>query len=170
LRGRSERARLLRAANLVEVAVYVLGAPGSGKTTVRELLAERLSDQTVVDWDDFIEPASALAGVDVRRAPQTWPSYQRLLRAVVDAVSPNVVVLGVCAPDELDGWPIERWILLDCDDEERTRRLGARPEAINDALADASAYRRLGLPTIDSTGRSPDQVADAIVRAVTLAP
>ncbi len=113
-----------------------------------------------------MDPASDLAGVDIRNAPDMWPSYRRLIRSVVDAAGPDVVLLGVCTPDELDGWPIERWLLLDCDDDERTRRLEARPHAIKDALVDAAAYRRLGLETIDSTGLPPTVVADALAATI----
>jgi hypothetical protein len=148
------------------VAVYILGAPGSGKSTIRSALAERLVRRPVIDWDDFMDPASDLAGVDIRNAPDTWPSYRRLIRSVVDASGPDAVLLGVCTPAELDGWPIERWLLLDCDDDERRRRLEARPHAIKDALVDAAAYRQLGLETIDSTGLAPTVVADALAATV----
>ena len=148
------------------MAVYVLGAPGSGKSTVRPLLTERLSRRSVIDWDDFLEPASELAGVDIRSAPSTWPSYRSLIRSVLDTAGPDAVLLGVCTPDELDGWPIDRWLLLDCEDDERQRRLAVRPEAIQEALVDAAAYRQLGLETVDSTGLLPIAVAEALVAAI----
>lgn len=152
------------------VVAYILGASGSGKTTLRRSLAVRLPSQVVMDWDDLMEPASALARKDIRTAPETWPAYRSLVRAVVELAGVPVVLLGVCTPTELDGWPIERWLLLDCDDDERRRRLAGRPLDIEEAIADAAHYRVLGLETIDSTGLSPTSVADLIAAAIELAP
>ncbi len=143
--------------------IYVLGAPGSGKTTLTPLLQRRLPRHTVLDWDAFVDAASALAGRDVRSAPETWPSYRQLVRAVVAAVQPHpIVLLGVCTPAELDGWPIGNAVLLDCADGERRQRLCDRSADIADAITDARHYRRLDLPVIDGTARSPDEIADAL--------
>jgi chloramphenicol 3-O-phosphotransferase len=79
----------------------VLGAPGSGKTSVAAALRSRLPHHVVLDWDAFMEPAGALAGRDVRRLPELWPAYRQLLRSVLEAVSAApVVMLGVSTPDE----------------------------------------------------------------------
>ena len=110
-----------------------------------------------------MDAASALAGRDVRSAPETWQNYRQLIRAVVEAVQPHpIVLLGVCTPAELDGWPIDAAFLLDCADDERRQRLGDRSEDIADAVADARQYRGLDLPVIDGTARSPDEIADAL--------
>jgi hypothetical protein len=94
---------------------YVLG--GSGKSAVASLLRESLRTEVVVDWEALMAAASELAGRDVRRSPTTWPGYDRLVRAVVEAVMPSpLVVLGVRTPDELEDWPIDAWVLLDCSD------------------------------------------------------
>jgi hypothetical protein len=80
----------------------------------------------------------------------------------------QVVLLGVCTPDELHDWPIDSWVLLDCADRERRERLArsARPDDLQAAITDARAYRSLGLPLIDTTGRTPQQVAGDIARLV----
>jgi hypothetical protein len=140
----------------------VLGAPGVGKTAVAPLLQVALRTYVILDWDDFMEPASELAGRDITRSPSTWPAYRHLVRHVVDTIQPApLVMLGVCTPDELNDWPASRWVLLDCSDDERRRRLAPRmnPSAAEDAVADASRYRRLGLPRIDTTACTPDIVA-----------
>jgi len=151
------------------VITTVLGAPGSGKTTAARLLPSLLPGYVVLDWDAFMAPAAALAGQDIRQQPMTWPAYSNLVRVVVDLVAHlPVVLLGGCTPDELGDWPIAAWVLLDCADDERERRLGpgydrAAPAA---ALADASRYRALGLPVIDATNRAPADVAAELARFV----
>src|ERR1017187_6391625 len=39
-----------------------------------------------------------------------------------------VALLGVCTPNELKDWPIDAWVVLDCTDEERLRRLAGHVE------------------------------------------
>ena len=72
---------------------YVIGAPGSGKSTIAPLLRSVLDTHIVVDWDVFMSAAGELAQRDVRRSPSTWPGYRRLVRAVVDTIHPVPLVL-----------------------------------------------------------------------------
>jgi energy-coupling factor transporter ATP-binding protein EcfA2 len=144
------------------VITTVLGAPGSGKTTVVPLLAGLLPGYVVLDWDAFMVPAAALAGRDIRSSPATWPAYRQLVRSVAGQVAHlPVVLLGGSTPAELAGWPVTAWLLLDCADQERRRRLAARdrPGETETAISDARAYRSLGLPVIDTTGLAPEAVA-----------
>jgi hypothetical protein len=78
------------------------------------------------------------------------------------------VLLGVCTPDELRDWPIAAWLLLDCADDERERRLGPGydREQLAEALADARRYRSLGLPVIDATSYAPADIAAELARFV----
>lgn len=143
----------------------VLGAPGSGKSTVAQPLAELLPGHAVVDWDAFMAPAAALAGREIRQNPHTWPAYRDLIPAVITSMAHlPIVLLGVCTPDELHDWPIDSWVLLDCADAERRERLvrSARPDDVHAAITDACTFRSLGLPLIDTTGRTPHQVAAEI--------
>jgi cytidylate kinase len=144
------------------VITAVLGAPGSGKSTVAQLLAARLPAHVMLDWDAFMDPSAALAGREIRQSPDTWAAYRQLVRAVLDTMKHlPVVLLGVCTPTELAGWPIDAWVVLDCTDQERRGRLGQRsaPDDVEDAVRDASEYRALGLPALDTTGQPPDKVA-----------
>jgi hypothetical protein len=146
----------------------VLGAPGSGKTTIVPHLRVHLPSHSVVDWDSFMEAANELGGRDVRTNPESWPSYRSLVRSIVETIRPPVVLLGVCTPDELDGWPIDASVLLDCADDERELRLSAqrRRGEIAEAVADAREYRSLGLPAVNTTGLSPEAVARELAQLI----
>lgn len=153
------------------VITAVLGAPGSGKSAAAGALAELLPAHIVLDWDAFMAPAAALAGREIRQNPDTWPAYRQLVRTVLDSVRHlPVVMLGVCTPAELSGWPIDAWAVLDCADQERLRRLTHRgdPESAEDAVADAREYRSLGLPTIDTTGLTSARAANELANFVRL--
>ena len=148
---------------------YVLGAPGSGKSTLVRHLRPLLPGRVVIDWDAFLGPAGELAGAPIRTTPRTWESYGRLVRSIVETlVPPDVVLLGVRTPVELGDWPEGRWVLLDCSDEERRRRLAGRrdPSEVADAVADAAAYRSLEMPVLDTTGLDPTEVARALADRV----
>lgn len=142
---------------------YLLGAPGSGKTALTEPLRRLLPGWAVLDWDGLMAPASRLAGRAIRDDETLWEPYAGLVKAVIDQLdSRRVALLTVCTPDQLTGWPAGPWLLLDCTDAERTRRLHQRGETartIRDALADAKAYRQLHLPLLDTTTRTPLDLA-----------
>lgn len=145
---------------------YILGAPGSGKSSIVPLLRARMPDRVVLDWDALMGPAGDLAGTAIPRAPQTWDAYGRLVRTVADLIMPiDLVVLSVCTPAELSDWPAGPWLLLDCSDDVRRQRVTARnePDDVDDVLDDAAAYRALGLPVVDTTRLSPEEVATAVI-------
>jgi broad-specificity NMP kinase len=151
------------------VIIAVLGAPGSGKSTAARPLAAILPTHVVLDWDAFMVPAAALAGREIAQHRETWPAYRQLIGAVVATIAHlPVVLLTVCTPDELPDWPIDAWVLLDCTDQERRQRLGqqASPDRLAEGVNDAEEYRSLGLPVIDTTGRTPAEVAADLAQFV----
>lgn len=155
--------------SLASMIHYVLAAPGAGKSTVAPHLRALLPGSVVLDWDAFMGPAQALAGVAIRQAPQTWASYEHLVRTIVDQIWPfNIVLLSVCTPQQLSDWPNGEWLLLDCADGERRTRLAPRgnPAETEEAVADAVFYRSLGLPVLDSTDLEPPEVAKAIAKMI----
>lgn len=148
---------------------YVLGAPGSGKSSAIPRLRWLLPDRVVLDWDAFMGPAGDLAGAPIPQTPATWEPYGRLVRAVGEAILPaDMILLGVCTPDEMTDWPDGSWILLDCSDAVRRQRLAERndPDETEKALQDAENYRALGLSTVDTTEVSPDDVASKIAELI----
>lgn len=151
------------------MVIAVLGAPGSGKSTAARPLASLLPAYVVLDWDAFMMPAAALAGREITQHREAWPAYRQLVGTVLATIAHlPVVLLTVCTPDELPGWPIDAWVLLDCTDEERRQRLGrqANPDRLAEGLHDAREYRSLGLPVIDATGHAPAEVAADLARFV----
>jgi hypothetical protein len=152
-----------------DVVAMVLGAPGSGKTSVVPGLQLAMPEFIVFDWDVFMAPVGDLVGRDVRASPELWPSYQALIRTFVDATRPlPLVILGPCTPSELRDWPISRWLLLDCSDDVRRERLEGRMtgQELDAALIDARRYRMLDLEVLDTSALAPDQVVDQLARAI----
>lgn len=161
---------------MIASPVLVLtGAPGAGKTTIAAALATMLPAFSVIDMDTLLEPAGALAGVDLRRpeAAPLWPAYNDLaLRiAATLAQARPVLLLGPLVPDEVERAPSRHlltsteWAVLDCSDEARRERLEGRgydAAAIDDAIADAATTRRLGLHIILSGGTTPDETASHV--------
>ena len=121
----------------------------------------------MIDWDLYMDATSKLAGRDIRKSPETWPSYRDLVHTIVQSIRPHpTVLLGVCTPDELRV-AMNTWVLLDCSDEERTHRLGVdRAQDLTEALVDARRYRSLDLPVVDSTGCSPDDVGVVVAALI----
>jgi hypothetical protein len=151
------------------VVIAVLGAPGSGKSTVARPLASLLPTHVVLDWDAFMMPAAALAGREITEHRETWSAYRQLVGAVVATIAHlPVVLLTVCTPAELPRWPIDAWVLLDCSDKERRERLGqqARLVRLAEGTHDAEEYRSLGLPVVDTSGRTPAEVAADLAQFV----
>lgn len=145
--------------------VYVLGAPGAGKSALTPYLRTRLPAHLVIDWDAFMGPAGELSGRDIRSDATTWGSYRDLVRSVVEIGGAlDVVLLGVCTPQELSDWPNGLWVLLDCSDDERRRRLRDRDDSHDheSAVDDALSYRSLDLPILDTTNLDLASTADSL--------
>src|SRR5262249_27985119 len=114
-------------------------------------------------------PPPPWPGSGSRRTPGPCPPSGASVHAFIGTPAHlPVVLLGVCTPDELKDWPIDAWVLLDCTDKERQRRLSrhASPQRLADAIRDGHHYRQLGLPAIDTTGLTPIAVAAELARFI----
>lgn len=153
----------------------VTGAPGGGKSTSLAAFLDLKSDFIAFDIDWLIESASELTGQDIHFAESTWPSYRRLWLDTLHAISKNHrshVLFTTWAPTDLGGivppWCSEiRWLLLDCSDAIRRKRLEGRDgwtaSRIQEALADASQLRSEITDYVVDTGSStPGTTARAI--------
>jgi hypothetical protein len=152
--------------------LVVAGASGSGKTAVFPHLAARLSAECLVfDADWLIDPL----GGDVRTLE--WSVLRDIWLHVAHGIAQNgrpTMLLGSFVPGQLEALPGRRWIgdiwwlLLDCDDDERRRRIDARPAGrTHDIEPQIEFGRRLRaeIPTtVDTTTGSPAGAAEHIAR------
>ena len=151
------------------------GAPGAGKSTTAEALLGLRAQCAVFDIDWLLEASSDLAARDIRVDPATWPPYNRLWFEVLHASYKNGRTPVLFAP--LDPGDVEKaglpswcsgveWLLLDCDDAVRCRRLQQRAGwdegRIAAALEDAAALREAVGLRVDTASLSPAEAARAV--------
>ncbi|HEY6746654.1 MAG TPA: AAA family ATPase [Mycobacteriales bacterium] len=154
--------------------MILTGAPGSGKTAVAPGLRAALPGVVVLDLDQFLDAGGRLAGLDLHEqsAAGRWPAYNDLCLSLVAAVlaaGHDVLLLCPLTPDEVGrtaaALGIVRWMVLDCSDATRRRRLRTRPGEPTDAdaaAADAAELRALGLPVLHNDGISIDAAVGLI--------
>jgi hypothetical protein len=154
----------------------VTGASGSGKTTLFPLLLDRLAGECAVfDVDWLIDPLTSAAS----DGQVDWPSFRDAWLHVAHGVAQNGLVtllLGPFFPEQLDGLPGRVWIaeihylVLDCPDDERARRIEARPRwrdrDVDEQIGFARWLRTNLAPVIDTSVVSPAEAADAIAKWV----
>ena len=111
----------------------VTGASGSGKTTIFPDLLSRMAGWCAVfDVDWLIDPLGHAA----KDGQVDWPSFRDTWLYIAHGVAQNglpTLLLAPFIPQHLDGLPGREWVgeihylVLDCPDDERVRRIEARP-------------------------------------------
>ncbi len=159
--------------------IVLIGLMGVGKTTVGALLAERLA-RPFVDTDDLVEQEARMAIADIFAASGERHFRQLEAAAVrrVAALRGQVVAVGGGAV--LDPANVAQLrstgdlVLLDGMPTELAARVGqatTRPLLADEDAAGrlallrterAAAYTSAAVAVIDTTGRSPEEVADAV--------
>jgi shikimate kinase len=166
----------------VSPVVVLVGPPGSGKTTVGRLLADRLG----VDLRDTDTDVEARAGKTITEifTEDGEPAFRELEQAAVRAglaEHDGVLALGggaVLAASTRAALQGNRVAYLAVGMAEGVRRTGlstarpllagVNPRATFKALLDARLplYREVATAEIDTNSRDPEQVADAVQAAL----
>lgn len=150
--------------------LVVVGASGSGKTTIFPLLARHLAGECMVfDADWLIDPL----GGDVTTLD--WDLLRNLWLHVAHGVAQNglpTLLVGALLPEQLETLDSRRWIgslhylLLDCEDDTRRRRIDDRPAArthdVEPQIAFAQHLRSRFSAVVDTTSADPDRSADEV--------
>ena len=159
----------------------LVGPPGSGKSTVGELLAQRLGvDLRDTDADIVAATGEEISDIFVDRGEAAFRALE--CEAVRTALAEHRGVLalgGGAVLDEgnrrlLQG---QRVVFLDVDLADAARRVGldtSRPLLLGNVRGRLKAllderhplYLEVGSMTVDTSGRSPEDVADEIAKAV----
>lgn len=150
----------------------VTGASGSGKTTIFPELLRRMNGWCAVfDADWLIDPLGRAA----KDGQIDWTAFTDTWLHVAHGVARNglpTLLLAPFIPEHLSALPGRGWVgdihflVLDCRDDERRRRIEARPrwrDRDTDAQIAFGQWLRDNLaPVIDTTEQSPSEVAAAV--------
>jgi hypothetical protein len=161
------------AAAVLEPVFIVCGASGSGKTTILpELLRAVRGECIVFDVDWLGDPFSRHPGAG---SASQWPVIRDVWLHVAHGVAQNglpTLLLGPFIPEHLENLVGRRWVgdihylVLDCPEDERIRRLQSRPQwrlrDVDDQLAFAGWLRRNLSPVVNTSGMTPAAVADEV--------
>lgn len=161
--------------------VVLIGAPGSGKTTVGRLLAERLG----VGFRDVDADVESAAGKPIRDifVDDGEPAFRELERAAVAAaLDEHDGVLALGGGAVLDDGTRQRLagrhvVFLDVGLADAAARIGmnrdrplllVNPRAELKRMLDARRplYLSVATSTVDTAGRGPDDVAEAVLAVV----
>jgi shikimate kinase len=159
-------------------AAVLVGAPGAGKSTVGRLVAARLG-VAVRDTDEDIERAAGKPVADIF-VEDGEPAFRELERTAVQRAldeHPGLLILGggaILDPGTRTLLAGHRVVYLQVGAAEAVRRVGLnrdRPLLLGNPRAQlmrlleerTPLYREVAVTTIDTDGRTPDQIADAVV-------
>jgi shikimate kinase len=155
----------------------IIGPPGSGKTTVALVLAERLG-VPARDTDADVEQAAGRSVAEIF-VEDGEPVFRRLERDAVDSAlssHPGVLALGggaVMDPETEAALAGHRVVFLDVGIADAARRIGFNKERPLLMMNPRSqwvtlmekrrpTYERLAVLRVDTAGRTPEDVAQEI--------
>ncbi|MGH3357117.1 MAG: shikimate kinase [Nocardioidaceae bacterium] len=162
--------------------LVLVGAMGSGKTTVGGLVAERLGVALRdTDADIVSETGREIGEIFVDEGEQHFRDLERAAVRAALSEHEGVVALGGGAVisaetrDLLRGLTV---VFLDVGLSDAVRRVGlgvSRPLLLGNVRARLKAllderyplYREVATVTVDTNGRDPEDIADEIAKAVT---
>jgi shikimate kinase len=161
--------------------LVIIGPPGAGKSTVGELVAERLG-VPFFDTDAAIEVGEgrSIAEIFIADGESAFRALERDEVVQALAVENGVVALGGGAPMDpdiqraLEGLTV---VFLDVGIADAAKRVGldqsrpllaVNPRATWTALMNGRRpiYERLSTHRVDTAGRAPQDIADEVVRVV----
>jgi predicted ABC-type ATPase len=157
---------------LIRPLFVVTGASGSGKTTILPELLSRMAGRCAVfDVDWLIDPLGRAA----KDGQVNWSAFRDTWLHVAHGVAQNglpTLLLAPFIPEHLDQLHGRAWVanihylVLDCPDDERRRRIEARPRwrarDIDEQTAFGRWLRQNLAPVIDTSSQSPSEVAEAV--------
>ena len=155
----------------------VTGASGAGKSTLLAPLAASLAGRCVTfDADWLLDAAGALSGGQ----PINWTAFGSAWLAVAHGAAQSglpTVLLGPTVPANLEAQPLRRWLgpiyylLLDCPDDIRRRRMADRPTWRSHDIDEQVSFGRWlrdNIPArVDTSRGTPENVAAEVAAWVT---
>jgi hypothetical protein len=164
----------------VEPLFVVTGASAGGKTTVFPRVARRLVGRCItfdVDW--LLDAATELSHSDSLTLTD-WVGFRSAWLSIAHGVAQSgmpTVLFGPLIPDHLAQLPNRKWVgdihflLLDCPDDVRQRRIEARPPWRSrdiEAQTSFGNWLRANIPDqIDTSRGSPEEAAAGVVDWIT---
>lgn len=161
--------------------VVLIGAPGSGKSTVGRILAERLG-VAFRDTDADVERQAGMpvADIFIEQGEERFRELERAAVRTALAEHDGVLALGggaVLAPQTQELLADHHVVYLEVGFAEAARRTGfdrSRPLLIGNPRAQLKAllearlpvYERVGKVKVATDGRAPEEVAEEILAAL----